>query len=78
MEEISPSLASNTSTTSPTSSMMTRWLAVLEERSDPRVSDWLLMSSPLPTVLLCLTYLLVVKYFPVLIFTGRSPRETPQ
>ena len=33
----------------------------LEERSDPRVSDWLLMSSPVPTVCLCLTYLVVVK-----------------
>ena len=39
----------------------TSWLAVLEERSDPRVSSWPLMSSPLPTVCLCLTYLLVVK-----------------
>ena len=47
------------------------WLRVLEERSDPRVSDWLLMSSPLPTLLLCLSYLLVVKVVGPLYMKGR-------
>ena len=50
-----------TNTTTSSASSMTRWLTELEGRSDPRVSDWPLMSSPLPTVFLCLSYLVVVK-----------------
>jgi len=34
-----------------------------ENHGDPRVGDWVLMSSPLPTVLICLSYVLIVKKF---------------
>ena len=51
------------------------WLATLEERSDPRVSSWPLMSSPLPTLLLCLAYLAVVKVVGPLYMEGRKPYD---
>ena len=59
MADISPSLTLTNTNTS--TSSMPGWVRELEERSDPRVADWLLMSSPLPTVFLCLSYLVVVK-----------------
>ena len=62
-----------TNTTTSSASSMTRWLTELEGRSDPRVSDWPLMSSPLPTVVLCLTYLLVVKVAGPLFMKDRPP-----
>ena len=49
------------------------WLLELEEISDPRVKDWLLMSSPLPTVFLCLAYFLIEKVLGPLYMQGRKP-----
>lgn len=37
------------------------WFDLMENKSDPRTSDWLLMSSPLPTIMICLTYVYIVK-----------------
>ena len=62
-----------TNSTTSSASSMTRWLTELEGRSDPRVSDWPLMSSPLPTVVLCLTYLVVVKVVGPLLMKDRPP-----
>ena len=69
MEVVSPRV------TMSNSSSVGGWLAMMEERSDPRVKDWLLMSSPLPTVLLCLTYLLVVKVLGPLYMSNRKPYD---
>lgn len=33
----------------------------LMSKSDQRIKDWPLMSGPLPTILICATYVLVVK-----------------
>ena len=72
MADISPSLTlANTTSSSSSSSVLPGWVRELEERSDPRVADWLLMSSPLPTVFLCLTYLGVVKVVGPLYMKGR-------
>lgn len=37
------------------------WYDLMENKSDPRTTDWFLMSSPLPTVIMCLTYVYIVK-----------------
>lgn len=34
---------------------------IMENQSDPRVKDWFLMSSPIPTLAICLTYVFTVK-----------------
>ena len=41
----------------------------------PRVSDWMLMSSPLATVILCLTYLLIVRVLGPLFMANREPYD---
>jgi hypothetical protein len=33
----------------------------MDNKSDSRVADWFLMSSPLPTIAICLTYVYAVK-----------------
>jgi hypothetical protein len=37
------------------------WHDLMENKSDPRTADWPLMSSPLPTIMICLTYIYIVK-----------------
>lgn len=37
------------------------WRDLMDNKSDPRTADWPLMSSPIPTILICLTYVLIVK-----------------
>jgi hypothetical protein len=52
--------------------------AVLEaiwERRDVRVDDWALMSSPLPTLLLCSTYFYIVKIWGPQFMRDRKPYE---
>ena len=44
------------------------WFALILDR---RVEDWALMSSPLPTLLLCLTYILAVKVIGPALMKGR-------
>lgn len=34
---------------------------MLDEHADPRVNDWFMMSSPLPTLLVVITYVVSVK-----------------
>lgn len=48
---------------------------ILENYSDPRVKDWPLMSSPLPTLAICLTYAFVVKIAGPKFMEKRKPFE---
>lgn len=41
--------------------------------SDPRVKDWVLMSGPLPTMMICLTYVLLVKVIGPKFMENRKP-----
>ena len=54
-------------------SLVTRGLRLMEEGGDPRVRDWLLMSSPAPTLLICLAYLLVVRVLGPMFMKNREP-----
>ena len=58
-------------------SLVTRGLRqyslIMEDRADPRVRDWLLMSSPAPTLLICLAYLLVVRVLGPTLMRHREP-----
>ncbi|XP_015375368.1 PREDICTED: elongation of very long chain fatty acids protein AAEL008004-like isoform X1 [Diuraphis noxia] len=42
---------------------------------DPRTKDWFLMSSPLPTALICATYVFVVKIAGPRLMANRKPME---
>lgn len=37
------------------------WRDLMDNKSDPRTNDWLLMSSPFPTIAISLTYAYCVK-----------------
>lgn len=37
------------------------WRDLMDNKSDPRTTNWPLMSSPLPTIAICLTYVYIVK-----------------
>lgn len=37
------------------------WRDLMDNKSDPRTTDWFLMSSPLPTIAMCLGYVYIVK-----------------
>lgn len=37
------------------------WQDLMNNKSDPRTTNWFLMSSPLPTILICLSYVYIVK-----------------
>lgn len=37
------------------------WRDLMDNKSDPRTADWPLMSSPFPTIAICLTYVYIVK-----------------
>ncbi|XP_063532517.1 very long chain fatty acid elongase 7 [Cydia strobilella] len=51
---------------------------LMDNKSDPRVKDWPLMSSPLPTLAICLTYVFVVKVAGPKIMENRKPYELKQ
>lgn len=46
---------------------------IMENKSDPRVKDWPLMSGPGPTLAICLTYAFVVKYLGPKLMEKRKP-----
>lgn len=48
---------------------------VMDNESDQRVKDWPLMSSPFPTIAICLTYLLIVKVIGPKFMENRKPYE---
>lgn len=37
------------------------WRDLMDNKADPRTTDWFLMSSPLPTIAMCLGYVFIVK-----------------
>jgi hypothetical protein len=37
------------------------WRDLMDNKSDQRTTNWLLMSSPLPTIVICLSYVYIVK-----------------
>lgn len=49
------------------------YIDVRDNRSDPRVNDWFLMSGPMPTVCICLTYAFVVKIVGPKLMEDRKP-----
>lgn len=42
------------------------WHDLIDNKSDQRVKNWFLMSSPFPTILICIFYILIVKIGPKL------------
>ncbi|KAF2879952.1 hypothetical protein ILUMI_26221 [Ignelater luminosus] len=46
---------------------------IMENKSDPRVNDWLLMSSPFPTLFMCLSYAYSVKVIGPKFMENRKP-----
>merc|ERR1712083_1141617 len=55
--------------------LVEQYRGIMEEKADPRVADWMLMSSPLATVILCLTYLLIVRVLGPLFMANREPYD---
>lgn len=45
------------------------------ENSDPRVADWPMMQSPIPTLIICLSYVYVVKYLGPSLMKNREPLD---
>ncbi|XP_049954171.1 elongation of very long chain fatty acids protein AAEL008004-like [Schistocerca serialis cubense] len=48
---------------------------LMENKSDPRVKDWFLMSSPFPTLFICLAYAYLVKRLGPRLMENRKPFE---
>lgn len=48
---------------------------LMDNKSDPRVNEWFLMSSPFPTLCMCLTYAYVVKVVGPKLMENRKPFE---
>ncbi|XP_034242770.1 elongation of very long chain fatty acids protein AAEL008004-like [Thrips palmi] len=46
---------------------------LMDNKGDPRVKDWLLMSSPFPTLFICLTYVYCVKSLGPRLMANRKP-----
>lgn len=46
---------------------------VLEEKGDPRVKDWPMMSSPIPTILICIFYAYFVRVIGPKLMENRKP-----
>ena len=54
---------------------MSTLLEAIWDRRDVRVDDWPLMSSPLPTLLLCSAYFYIVKIWGPQFMRDRKPYE---
>ncbi|CAH2260862.1 jg21190 [Pararge aegeria aegeria] len=48
---------------------------LMDNQSDPRIKDWFLMSSPFPTLAICLTYVFTVKILGPKLMEDRKPFE---
>lgn len=48
---------------------------LMDNKSDQRVKDWFLMSSPLPTLCMCLSYVFIVKVLGPKLMENRKPLE---
>lgn len=51
------------------------WNHIIDEYSDPRVKDWPLTETPLPTIAIVITYVLFVKRFGPQFMKHRKPYE---
>ncbi|CAG9560577.1 unnamed protein product [Danaus chrysippus] len=51
---------------------------LMDNQSDQRVKDWFLMSSPFPTLAICLTYVFIVKVLGPKLMENRKPFELKQ
>jgi len=53
----------------------TNWnlINIMDEMGDPRVKDWALMSSPIPTIIICLGYLAFVRVFGPWYMSDKQP-----
>ncbi|KAG5674841.1 hypothetical protein PVAND_004786 [Polypedilum vanderplanki] len=49
------------------------WRDLMDNKSDPRVANWPLMSSPLPTIIICLSYVYIVKVLGPKMMENRKP-----
>jgi elongation of very long chain fatty acids protein 7 len=49
------------------------WRDLMDNKSDQRTSEWFLMSSPLPTAAICLTYAFCVKILGPKLMENRKP-----
>ncbi|CAG9799105.1 unnamed protein product [Chironomus riparius] len=49
------------------------WADLMNKYSDPRTSDWLFMSSPFPTIWICILYVYIVKEVGPNIMKNRKP-----
>ncbi|CAL1268630.1 unnamed protein product [Larinioides sclopetarius] len=45
------------------------------ENADPRVADWPMMHSPFPTLIICLSYVYIVKYLGPSLMKNREPLD---
>lgn len=48
------------------------WRDVMDNKSDPRTTNWFMMSSPLPTIALSLSYICIVKVIGPRIMANRK------
>ncbi|XP_070499658.1 very long chain fatty acid elongase 7-like [Chironomus tepperi] len=49
------------------------WQDLMNNKSDPRTTNWFLMSSPLPTIMICLSYVYIVKVAGPKFMENRKP-----
>jgi len=56
-------------------SVIDGYFDILENKRDPRVDNWLLMSSPWPTMSICLSYVYLVKVLGPKFMKNRKPYE---
>ncbi|KAG5673959.1 hypothetical protein PVAND_003955 [Polypedilum vanderplanki] len=49
------------------------WRDLMDNKSDPRTSNWPLMSSPFPTAIICLSYVYIVKVLGPKLMENRKP-----
>lgn len=54
-------------------SMYDNLIDMLDKNGDPRVQDYYLMRGPLPTMMICLTYVFIVKYLGPKLMENRKP-----
>lgn len=54
-------------------SVIDKYHDILDNKSDPRVNQWFMMSSPLPTLLICLSYAYVARVLGPRIMENRKP-----
>nr|FAA01274.1 TPA: elongation of very long chain fatty acids protein 16 [Ladona fulva] len=53
--------------------LLEAYTELMSNKGDPRVQDWLMMSSPMPTLILCLSYVYFVKWLGPSLMENRKP-----